>query len=79
MTLQLHRPDGRGALAPASPADSGSSDWRKNLRSPRWRAARLRNKETNPTSTPLAIVFWLALSAATFGLLLLGYGSHFWR
>jgi hypothetical protein len=81
MTLQLHRPDGRGGLVPTPPpAGHGrGEDWRKGLRSYRWRAARLRNSEMNPTSTPAAVAFWLVLAAATFGLLLVGYGSHFWH
>jgi hypothetical protein len=31
-----------------------------------------------PTSTPLAIMFWVGLAFATFVLLVVGYGSGFW-
>jgi len=76
MSLQLHRPDGQGALRPAP---QSGRDWRTGLRSRRWRAAAMRNTEMNPTRTGVAILFWAALGALTFALLLLGYGTHFWR
>jgi hypothetical protein len=80
MTLQLHRPDGRGGLVPTPPpGHGGAEDWRKGLRSPRWRVARLRNTEMNPTSTVAAVAFWVVLAGLTFVLLLWGYGSHFWH
>jgi len=79
MTLQLHRPDGRGGLVPTPPVKNGSEDWRKGLLSRRWRVAPLRNSEMNPTSTVAAVAFWVALAALTFALLLWGYGSHFWH
>ena len=82
MTLQLHRPDGRGGLVPTPPPAKGKGkpeDWRKGLRSGRWRAAPLRNSEMNPTSTVAAVAFWVCLAAVTFVLLLWGYGSHFWH
>ena len=82
MSLQLHRPDGRGGLEPRG----GQPDWRGQLRSPRWGSAlrsrrlpRLRNPEMNPTPTVLAVAFWLGLGAATFVLLVLGYGTKFWH
>jgi hypothetical protein len=76
MTLQLHRPDGQGGLRPAPRT---GTDWRTALRSRRWRAAPLRNTEMNPTATPVAVIFWAALAGLTFVLLLVGYGTHFWR
>lgn len=78
MSLQLHKPDGRGGLVPSAPA-ARARDWRQDLSSRRWRPAPLGNSEMNPTSTRLAILFWVVLAAATFGLLLVGYGSHFWK
>ena len=82
MTLQLHRPDGRGGLV-GSPPPTGRNakpeDWRRALRSPRWRVAPLSNSEMNPTSYVAAAVFWAALAAMTFVLLVVGYGSHFWH
>jgi hypothetical protein len=80
MTLHLHRPDGSGGLLPTPPPGRGrAEDWRKGLRSYRWRAARLRNSEMTPTSTGAAVAFWVVLAGITFALLLLGYGSHFWH
>jgi len=80
MTLQFHRPDGRGGLVPTrSHGKNAAEDWRKGLLSPRWRVAPLRNTEMNPTSTAAAVAFWVGLAALTFALLLWGYGSHFWH
>jgi hypothetical protein len=39
----------------------------------------LDNPEMNPTSTPLAVLFWIGLAALTFALLVLGYGTGFWH
>jgi hypothetical protein len=83
MTLQHHRPDGRGGLEPRSVSDR---NWRKQLQSRRWgsslrggRLPELRNSEMNPTSTAMSVLFWLALGALTFVLLVLGYGTGFWH
>lgn len=82
MTLQLHRPDGRGGLEPRPVEEK---DWRRQLRSPRWGASlkngrlpELANPEMNPTRSRVAVIFWLALAALTFVLLLAGYGTGFW-
>ena len=82
MSLQLHRPDGKGGLEP-TPREP---NWRGQLRSPRWGASRrdgelpeLSNPEMNPTSTVMAVVFWIGLAALTFVILVLGYGSGFWK
>ncbi len=83
MSLQLHRPDGKGGLEIRPVADR---DWRSQLRSTRWGAAlkggrlpALANPEMNPTSTARAVVFWVGLAAITFLLVLAGYGTGFWR
>jgi hypothetical protein len=83
MSLQLHRPDGKGNLEPRGVTDP---NWHQQLRSPRWgtslkgrRLPELKNVEMNPTSTPLAVLFWLGLAALTFVLLVLGYGTGFWH
>jgi hypothetical protein len=83
MSLQLHRPDGKGGLEPRPVADP---NWRGQLQGRRWGLTRpggrlpaLKNPEMNPTSTPLAILFWLGLGALTFVLLVLGYGTGFWH
>ena len=81
MTLQLHRPDGEGGLEPRP----SEPEWQAQLLSPRWgsglrrkRLPDLKNTEMNPTSTPLAIMFWIGLAFATFVLLVVGYGTGFW-
>jgi hypothetical protein len=82
MSLQLHRPDGKGGLEPRLVVER---DWRHQLRSRRWGAAlakgrlpELTNTEMNPTSVARSIAFWLVLAAATFGVLVVGYGTGFW-
>ena len=82
MTLKLHRPDGQGGLEPRQvPVE----DWQSQLRSTRWgrgrdgdRLPELENPEMNPTSIGRSILFWLGLAAATFVLLVVGYGTGFW-
>lgn len=83
MTLQLHRPDGQGELQPHS---GQNVDWRAQLRSQRWgkgmpnrRLPELANPEMNPTSTLRSVLFWVALAALTFVLLVVGYGTGFWH
>lgn len=82
MSLQLHRPDGRGGLAPREVVER---DWHRQLRSPRWGAAlgkgrlpELRNPEMNPTSVGRSVAFWVGLAILTFVVLVAGYGSGFW-
>lgn len=83
MSLQLHRPDGEGGLEPRPVTDQ---DWQNQLRSPRWggslrngRLPELQNPEMNPTSRLRSVLFWLALAAITFVVLVVGYGSGFWH
>jgi len=82
MSLQLHRPDGKGGLEVRTVTDQ---NWRNELRSTRWGAALrggklpdLANPEMNPTSTGRAVVFWAALGTITFVLIAGGYGIGFW-
>jgi len=82
MSLQLHRPDRQGGLEPRTVSDQ---NWRRQLRSPRWgrtlsgeRMPDHSNTEMEPTSRARSLLFWLALGAATFVLLVVGYGSGFW-
>ena len=82
MSLQLHRPDGKGGLEP-TPVPP---DYRTQLRSPRWGAAlgrgrmpKLSNPEMQPTNVFLSIAFWAGLAFATFVIVALGYGVGFWR
>ena len=83
MTLKLHRPDGEGGLEPRPVVEP---DWRSQLQSPRWgtalegdRLPELKNPEMNPTSRMRSVLFWLALGVATFLLIVVGYGSGFWK
>jgi hypothetical protein len=82
MSLQLHRPDREGGLEPRTVSEQ---NWRRQLRSPRWgsnlKGGRLpdhKNTEMEPTSRARSLLFWLSLAAATFVLLVIGYGSGFW-
>ena len=82
MSLQLHRPDREGGLEPRTVSNQ---NWRRQLRSPRWgtslRGEQLpdhKNTEMQPTSRARSLLFWLALGAATFVLLVVGYGTRFW-
>ena len=82
MTLQLHRPDGKGGI---EPRPANETNWRRTLRSQRWGSSRrdghlpeLKNPEMNPTSTWLAVAFWVGLAALTFIVLVAGYGTGFW-
>jgi hypothetical protein len=75
MTLQLHRPDGKGGIETVAP----SANWRASLRSPRWNVAKLANPEMNPTSRARSAIFWVVFAALTFVLLVAGYGTGFWH
>jgi hypothetical protein len=83
MSLQLHQPDGRGGLEPAPVPDR---NWRGQLQSKRWGMNRrsgqlpeLSNKEMNPTSTAMSVLFWVGLGVLTFVILVVGYGVGFWH
>lgn len=79
MSLQLHRPDGKGGLEVRPVTDE---NWRNQLRSTRWGASlkggrlpALANTEMNPTGIVRSILFWVALAAVTFGAIVVGYGT----
>jgi hypothetical protein len=81
MSLQLHRPDGKGGLEPRAVTDD---NWHNQLRSPRWGASlkggrlpRLANTEMNPTSSLRSVLFWAALGLVTFAVIVVGYGTSF--
>jgi hypothetical protein len=83
MSLQLHRPDGKGGLEVRTATDE---DHRDLLRSPRWGSSlrgeklpALANTEMNPTSTPKAVAFWVALGLVTFVVIVAGYGAGIWK
>jgi hypothetical protein len=82
VSLQLHRPDGKGGLEPRPVIER---DWRRQLRSSRWggalakgRLPELKNPEMNPTSVGRSVVLWLGLAILTFVTLVVGYGIGFW-
>lgn len=82
MSLQLHRPDGKGGLEPRVVVEH---DWRRQLRSSRWGAAlengrlpELKNPEMNPTSVGRSVALWVGLAILTFVALVVGYGTGFW-
>ncbi|MBA2720735.1 MAG: hypothetical protein H0U52_16070 [Chloroflexi bacterium] len=83
MSLQLHRPDGKGGIEPRPVKET---NWRAGMLSRRWGLNRrngqlpeLKNPEMEPTSTWLAVAFWLGLGGLTFVILVTGYGLGFWR
>ena len=82
MSLQLHRPDGKGGLEVRTVADR---DWRNQLQSPRWgrslrkgRLPKLANPTMEPTSSLISVLFWLGLGVATFLIVVLGYTVGLW-
>ena len=74
MSMTPYRP-GPSGLEP-SPVELRT--WRSRLRSRRWKPAPLTNSEMQPTSSRMAVIFWLALGVLTFFVLLIGYGIGFW-
>jgi hypothetical protein len=83
MSLQLHRPDGKGGLEVRTVTDE---NWHNQLRSPRWGAAlrggrlpRLSNPEMNPTSTLRSALFWTVLAVITFAIIAVGYGTGYFH
>jgi len=74
MSLKLYRPSPDG-LEP-NPVELRT--WRSRLRSRRWNPAPLSNPELKQTSNRVAVLFWLILAAATFVIILAGYGLHVW-
>jgi hypothetical protein len=77
MSLQLHRPDGKGGLEVRPVTDQ---NWRNQLRSSRWGASlkggrlpELANREMDPTSTLRSVLFWVTLAAITFVVIVAGY------
>jgi hypothetical protein len=83
MSLQLHRPDGKGGFDVRTGNDPA---WREGLASSRWGASlkggklpNLSNPEMNPTSAARSVVFWVALAVVTFAIVMLGYGLGIWH
>jgi len=83
MSLQLHRPDGKGGLEVKTGAQA---DWRDGLKSSRWGASlkggklpELSNPAVNPASTARSVALWVGLAVLTFVLIVAGYGVGLWR
>jgi hypothetical protein len=74
MSMKLYRPGPEGL----EPNPVEVRNWRRRLRSRRWNPAPLTNPELEPTSTRMAVAFWLGLAALTFLLLVVGYGLGIW-
>ncbi len=74
MSMKLYRPGPHGL----EPNPVEVKNWRRRLRSRRWQPASLSNPEVQPTSTGMAVLFWLGLALVTFVTLLVGYGIGFW-
>ena len=75
MSMKLYRPGPQGL----EPNPVEVRNWRRRLRSRRWNPAPLENPELEPTSSRMAVVFWLGLAGLTFVLLIVGYGLGIWR
>ena len=74
MSLKLYRPGPQGL----EPNPAAQRTWRSRLVSRRWSPAALENPELNPTSSRVAVLFWLVLATLTFFLIVIGYGTGFW-
>lgn len=74
MSMRPYRP-GPAGLEP-NPVELRT--WRSRLRSRRWKPAALANPELEPTTSRMAVAFWLALALLTFVTLVVGYGIGFW-
>jgi hypothetical protein len=74
MSLKLYRPV-PGGLEPNPDADR---NWRRRLRSRRWRAARLDNPEALEASPYGAVLLFGSLAVLTFVVLVFGYGIGLW-
>ena len=74
MSLKLYRPSPDG-LEP-SPVEQRT--WRSRLRLAPLEASTTVEPELQPTSSRLAVFFWIFLATATFFILLIGYGLNIW-
>jgi hypothetical protein len=74
MSLKLYRPTPDG-LEP-NPVEVRT--WRSRLGSRRWKPAPLANPDLQPTSSRMAVLFWVFLAVLTFVLIFVGYGTGFW-
>jgi hypothetical protein len=74
VSLKLYRRS-RGGLEPTTVQES---DWRRRLRSKRWKVKALENPERYAVRPWGAVAVLAFLLLATFLLVWVGYGSGFW-
>jgi hypothetical protein len=74
VSLKLYRPV-PGGLEPTPVQDR---NWRRRLRSRRWRPAELANPEIEAPRASGGVVLFGGLALLTFVVLLLGYGVGLW-
>ena len=74
MSLKLYRPTKDGL----EPSPVEPEDWRTELRSSRWKVARLANPEVDAVGPVQGVLIFGGLAALTFAALLLGYLTGFW-
>lgn len=75
MSLKLYRPV-PGGLEPSPVEDK---NWRRRLRSRRWRAAALENPEIHAVGPLGGLLFFGGLGLLTLVVLLVGYGVRLWN
>jgi hypothetical protein len=75
LSLKLYRPVPGGV----EPGPVQEKDWRRRLRSRRWKAAPLENPEVGRIGPLGGILFFGALALLTLVVLLAGYGLRVWN
>ena len=75
MTLKLYRPTPEGGLEPV-PVEG--DDYRRGLRSRRWKSAHFANPEVHNASPWITIFLVGLLAVATFVILVAGYVIRIW-
>jgi hypothetical protein len=73
--MTMYRPSSEGGLEPVA---GDGADYRERLRSRRWDAAPLANREVEPTDPRIAVAFIVGLLLLTFIVIVAGYASGFW-
>lgn len=76
MSLKLYRPTPDGGMEPA-PVEG--RDYRRQLRSRRWKPAALANPDTQVTNPWIAVLAIALIAGGTFSVLVIGYWVNFWH
>jgi len=76
MSLKLYRPNPNGNLEP-SPVEG--RDYRRQLRSRRWKPAALANPDTQRTNPWITVLLIALILGGSSTVLVLGYWSGFWH